>query len=191
MGANSDLRRGKKFSLNAAARRTESAIIILFGNNIAAVAEKARLLESLRKSNIGANPFTPALFVVVSNNFFRRNFQVGVRIIAQEIFNALLLGRHRRANNRSVRGRSRRRHGEIFSHVEGVEIIFVIGFKLAHSLGNSFAQGRQSFFLNRFSFNFRVVNSGFDSHWKIKCKRAEHSRRNESPYVKKFHIITS
>ena len=65
MRADAELRRREERALDAAARRAEAAEVVLLRDDVATVAEEARLLERLCKGDIRTDALALALFIVV------------------------------------------------------------------------------------------------------------------------------
>ena len=99
VGAHAELRRRKARARLAVARRAEAAEVVLLRDDIAAVAEEACLLERLSKGDVRADALARTLFIVVRDELLRRNGDVRVRVVAQEVAHALLLARERRADD--------------------------------------------------------------------------------------------
>ena len=196
MRAHTQFRRGKVRALDCRTRRAEAAVIVLVGRDRAAVAEEARFLQRLRKRHIGPHTLACAFLIIIRNERFRRNGDVRMRVVHQQIIDALLFRRHRCAQD-GVRCARRRHenarrffHWLLFGRRRIQDVLDALGKRLLRVrclnlrlLRPALVDALMHF---HFRFHLRIMQaSGVCRRWKRKSKCAEHERRQNCLTLKR------
>ena len=105
MGAHAFARRGEVGALDLVARRAQAAVVVLPGQDVAAVGEESRLLQCLAKGDVGTHAFRPRFLVVEAHDLLDGAGELRLRVAPPDEGRHLLLARFRRAQDGDALGR--------------------------------------------------------------------------------------
>ena len=97
VSAHAFLRRGEVRALDLVTRRAETAVVVLSGQDVAAIGEESRLLQCLAKGDVGTHAFRPCLLVVESHDLLDGAGELRLRVAPPDESRHLRLRRLRRS----------------------------------------------------------------------------------------------
>ena len=105
VGAHAFLRRFEVRALRLVACRAETAVVVLSGQDVAAVGKESRLFQCLAKGDVGTHAFRPCLLVVESHDLLDGAGELRLRVAPPDESRHLLGCRLRRAHDLDALGR--------------------------------------------------------------------------------------
>ena len=181
VGAYALLRRGKVRALRLVARCAEAAVVVLLGQDVAAVGEEARLLQCLAERDIGTHAFGCRLLVVEAHDLLDGAGELRLRIAPTDERRHLLGRRFRRAQDLDALGRRLllqnrlvQRLGDRKAHLRR-RLLVDRGGKLCRKVRTRDEYGRGGI-LPRGSFRRRIRVLRGSCPRLRRCKRRERSR---------------